>query len=67
MFRDIKTIHYKEGERYSIIYVWKIVEGLVPKLSDPITCSLSDRRRRTCIVYHAGVGQLGTLKYDSFR
>ena len=27
-------------ERYSIIYVWTIIEGLVPNLSDPITCSL---------------------------
>ena len=24
-------------ERYGIIYVWKIVEGLVPNFSDPIT------------------------------
>ena len=39
--------------------MWKIVEGLVP--------NLSDRRGRTCIVYHAGVGRLGTLKYNSFR
>ena len=53
----------RRRDRYSIIYVWKIVEGLVPNLSDPITCSLSDRRGRTCIVYHAGVGRLGTLKY----
>ena len=56
----------RRRDRYSIIYVWKIVEGLVPNLSDPITCSLSDRRGRTCIVYHAGAGQLGTLKYNSF-
>ena len=54
-------------DRYSIIYVWKIVEGLVANLSDPITCSLTDRRGRTCIVYHAGAGRLGTLKYNSFR
>ena len=57
----------RRRDRYSIIYVWKIVEGLVPNLSDPITCSLSDHRGRTCIVYHAGVGRLGTLKYNSFR
>ena len=58
----------RRRDRYSIIYVWKIVEGLVPHLSDPITCSLSDRRGRTCInVYHAGVGRLGTLKYNGFR
>ena len=55
----------RRRDRYSIIYVWKIVEGLVPNLSDPITCSLSDRRGRTCIVYHAGAGRLGTLKYNS--
>ena len=24
-------------------------------------------RGRTCIVYHAGAGRLGTLKYNSFR
>ena len=47
--------------------MWKIVEGLVPNLSDPITCSLSDRRGRTCIIYHAGVFRLGTLKYNNFR
>ena len=45
----------RRRERYSIIYVWKIVEGLVPNLSDPI--SFSDRRGRTCVVYHAGFGQ----------
>ena len=42
--------------------MWKIVEGLVLNLSDPITCSFSDRRGRTCVVYHAGDGRLGTLK-----
>ena len=43
-------------EIYSIIYVTKIVEGLVPYLSDPITCSFSDRVGRTCVVYHASAG-----------
>ena len=47
--------------------MWKIVRGLVPNLSDPITWSLSDRRGRTCIVYHAGVVRVDTLKYNSFR
>ena len=40
----------RRREKYNIIYVQKIVEGLVPKLSDPITCSFSDRRGRTCVV-----------------
>ena len=30
------------------IYVWKIVQGLVPNLSDPITFSY--RRGRTCVL-----------------
>ena len=55
----------RRRERYGIIYVWKIVEGLVPNLSDPI--SIFDRRGRTCIVCHSGAGRLGTLKYNSFR
>ena len=36
-------------ERYGIIYVWKIIKELVPNLSDPITCSFSDRRGRACV------------------
>ena len=57
----------RRRERYGIIYVWKIVEGLVPNLSDPITCSFSDRSGRTCVVCHSGASRLGTLKYNSFR
>ena len=29
--------------RYCIIYVWKIIEGLVPKFSKQIVCSYSER------------------------
>ena len=57
----------RRRERYGIIYVWQIIEGLVPNLSDPITCSFSDRRGRDCVVCHSGGGRLGTLKYNSFR
>ena len=39
----------------------------MPNLSDPITCSFSDRRGRVCVVCHSGAGRLGTLKYNSFR
>ena len=39
----------------------------MPNLSDPITCSFSDRRGRACVVCHSGAGRLGTLKYNSFR
>ena len=37
-------------ERYCIIYVWKIIEGLVPNFSKPI-CSYSERRGRTIYLY----------------
>ena len=40
----------RRRERYGIIYVWKIIEGLVPNLTHPITCSFSDRRGRACVV-----------------
>ena len=32
-----------------------------------LALSLTDRRGRTCVVYHSGAGRLGTLKYNSFR
>ena len=53
--------------RYIIIYVWKILEGLVPNLFPPICTKTSDRRGRTCISSHINVGRLGTLEYNSFR
>ena len=31
----------RRRERYDIIYMWKIIEGLVPNLSDPISLALS--------------------------
>ena len=31
----------RRRERYGIIYVWKMIEGLVPNLSDPITIAIS--------------------------
>ena len=53
----------RRRERYGIIHVWKIIEGLVPNLP----CSFSDRRGRACVVCRSGAGRLGTLKYNSFR
>ena len=34
----------RRRERYIIIYVWKILEGLVPNLNPPICTKTSDRR-----------------------
>ena len=54
-------------ERYIIINVWKILEGLVPNLYPPICTKSSDHRGRACISSHINVGRLGTLEYNSFR
>ena len=37
-------------ERYIIIYVWKILESIVPNLSRPIEYYISDRRGCLCVV-----------------
>ena len=57
----------RRRDRYQIIYLWKIIEGLVPNLSTPITCTFSERRGRSCVVSHVNMGRLGTLSYNSFR
>ena len=57
----------RSRDRYQIIYLWKIIEGLVPNLSTPITCTYSERRGRSCVVSHVNMGRLGTLSYNSFR
>ena len=57
----------RRRDRYQIIYLWKIIEKIVPNLSAPITCTYSERRGRSCTVLHVNVGRLGTLCYNSFR
>ena len=54
-------------ERYCIIYMWKIIEGLAPNLSNPIKSTFSGRRDRSCVISHVNVGGVGTLVYNSFR
>lgn len=57
----------RRRERYCIIYVWKILEQLVPNFSNPILCSISNRRGRSCVSSNVQTGRLGTLAYNSFR
>ena len=57
----------RRRECYCIIYVWKIIEGLVPNFSKPIVCSYSEHRGRSCIVSHVNLGRLGSLAYNRFR
>ena len=63
---NLNSLH-RRRERYCIIYLWKILEGLVPNFSDPIVCSFSDRRGRSCTVSHVNPGRQGTLAFNSFR
>ena len=57
----------RRRERYCIIYVWKIIEGLVPNFSKPIVCTHSEHRGRYCVVSHVNIGRSGTLAYNRFR
>ena len=55
----------RRRERYYIIYIWKIIEGLAPNFSNPSTCS--GRRGRSCVISHVNVRRVGTLSHNSFR
>ena len=57
----------RRRERYCIIYIWEIIEGLAPNFSNPITSTFSGRRGRSCVISHVNVGCVGTLAYNSFR
>ena len=57
----------RRRKRYCIIYIWKIIEGLAPNVSNPITSTFSRRRGKSCVISHVSVGHVGTLAYTSFR
>ena len=48
----------KRRERYCIIYIWKIIEGLAPNFYNPITSTFSERRGRSCVISHVNVGRV---------
>ena len=41
------------------MYVWKILEKLVPNLVKPLQFYVSDMRRRLCSVSHVRLGHTG--------
>ena len=51
----------RRRERYCIIYIWKIIEGLAPNFSNPITSTFSGRRGRSCVISHVNVGSVEDL------
>ena len=40
----------RRRERYRIIYVWKVLENMVPNINDKIKPKLNDRRGRQCTI-----------------
>ena len=59
----------RRRERYCIIYVWKIIEGLVPNFSKPIFVLIQSAEEDVCFIIssHVNLGRLGSLAYNSFR
>ena len=57
----------RRRERYIVIYLWKILENIVPNLTNSIDVTNSNRRGRLCVVKQAPAGKAGSLLYNSFR
>ena len=49
------------------MYVWKILEGHVINLSNPILSRFSPRRGCYFEISHVNHGRIGTLCFNSFR
>ena len=54
-YQEIYSLQCRR-ERYIIIYVWKILDNLVPNLVKPLQFYVSDRRGRLCSVSHVRLG-----------
>ena len=60
----------RRRERYRIMYTWKILEGWLPNLTDPITTKYSERVGRLCIIpskQAKASSAIQTQKFNSFR
>ena len=57
----------RRRERYIVIYLWKILQNIVPNLTNSIEVTNSNRRGRLCVVKQAPAGKAGSLLYNSFR
>lgn len=56
----------RRRERYRILYIWKVLENLVPNTSGKIRCYNNNRRGRLCEVPMVQQGRLGKLYENSF-
>ena len=57
----------RRRDRYLVIYMWKIAEGLAPNLSPAIRFYNTERRGRLCYQELVPNNHLGTLCHNSFR
>ena len=57
----------RRRDRYIVIYMWKILENLVPNLTPKVQIYTSERRGRLCYTQHVPIGHIGTLCFNSFR
>ena len=53
--------------QWAYLFIRTPLENKSQNLSDPILCNFSDRRGRSCVIFHVDTGRLGTLAYNSFR
>ena len=57
----------RRRDRYIVIYMWKILENLVPNLIPKVQIYTSERRGRLCYTQHVPVGHIGSICFNSFR
>ena len=57
----------RRRDRDSLIYIWKILEKIVPNLNKPISFYNSNRRGGLCVSSQVGIRHLGSLVYHIFR
>ena len=71
IFHIVKSLRLyflqRRRDRYLVIYMWKIAEGLAPNLSTAIRFYNTERRRRLCYQEQVPNNHLGTLCHNSFR
>ena len=57
----------RRRDRYIVIYMWKILDNLVPNLIPKVQIYTSERRGRLCYTQHVPVGHIGSICFNSFR
>ena len=56
----------RRRERYRIMYVWKVLEGLVPNVNNKIASKTHARHGRKCLIPIVPRGNLSKIKLASF-